>query len=301
MSAATIYSGILQRCRISNNTGGKVYIQAWVPNHDEKPLPVSTSKPPVFPPEQERLFREVLQLMNTSKIPYVVSGAFALGQHTGIWRNTKDLDLFLAPEDVPVALHKLQEAGFVTEVRDPVWLAKAHRGEFFVDLITGMSNAVITVDRSWIERGSPADVIGVPSRVLAPEELIASKLFVTRRERFDGADIIHVIHGTHGRLDWNRVLNIVGEHWMIVLWAMVLFQYTYPAHCDYIPREVWDDLLGRLRGELDSPNPRAHFRGSLIDENMFAIDIHEWGMANLIEYHRSLRGEKLLPAPDAAA
>jgi len=298
---ATGYSEIVQPFRNSNNTGPKVYIQAWVQKRDEKPLPVSSSQKPVFPPEQERLFREVLELMNASKIPYVVSGAFALGQHTGIWRNTKDLDLFLAPEDIPAALDKLKEAGLETEVCDPVWLAKAHSGDFFVDLITGMSNAVITVDRSWIDRGSPAEVIGVPSRVLGPEELIASKLFVTRRERFDGADIVHVIHGTQGRLDWDRVLSIVGEHWMIVLWAMILFQYTYPAHCNYIPRKVWDDLLGRLRGELDSPNPRAHFRGSLIDENMFAIDVHEWGMANLIEYHRSLREEKLLPTDDAAA
>ncbi|MGE5114587.1 MAG: nucleotidyltransferase [Acidobacteriaceae bacterium] len=271
-----------------------------MPKHEEKPLPVSSSRPPVFAPAQEELFRGVLQLMNQSSIPYVVSGAFALGQHTGIWRNTKDLDLFLAPHDIPPALHKLAEAGFETEVTDPVWLAKAHRGEFYVDLITGMSNAVITVDRSWIARSSAATILGVPTRVLAPEELIASKLFVTRRERFDGADIVHVIHGTQGKLDWNRVLNIVGEHWMIVLWAMVLFQYTYPAHCDYIPRAVWDDLLGRLGKELDHPNPRAHFRGSLIDEKMFAIDVHEWGMANLIEHHRRLRDAKPQPDKDPA-
>ncbi len=274
-----------------------------MPKHEEKPLPVSSSKAPEFPPEQEKLFREVLELMNRSGIPYVVSGAFALQRHTGIWRNTKDLDLFLAPEDVPNALNVLGEAGFETEVCDPVWLAKAHRGEFFVDLITGMSNAVISVDRTWIERGSPAEVIGVPSRVLAPEELIASKLFVTRRERFDGADIVHVIHGTGGTLDWNRVLQIVGEHWQIVLWAMILFHYIYPAHGQFIPRAVWDDLLGRFRRELEYPNPRAHFRGSLIDENMFAIDVHEWGMANLIEHHRNLRDGKIpdLPAAEPAA
>lgn len=261
--------------------------------HEEKPLPVSTSKPPEFPAEQQKLFTEVLELMNQREIPYVVSGAFALQQHTGIWRNTKDLDLFLAPEDVPTALQALKDAGFETEVCDPVWLAKAHRADFFVDLITGMSNAVITVDRSWIDRSTDAEILGVPTRVLAPEELIASKLFVTRRERFDGADIVHVIHGTEGRLDWGRVLELVGEHWEIVLWAMMLFHYIYPAHTDYIPREVWDDLLGRLRVALDTPNPRAHFRGSLIDENMFAIDVHEWGMANLIEHHRSLRGGKI--------
>ncbi len=259
-------------------------------------MPVSSSQPPVFPPEQKELFCGVLQLLNQSGIPYAVAGAFALGQHTGIWRNTKDLDLFLAPPDIPLALEKLKETGFQTEICDPVWLAKAHRGEFYVDLITGMSNAVITVDRSWIARSSPAEIVGVPTRVLAPEELIASKLFVTRRERFDGADIAHVIQGTQGKLDWKRVLDIVGEHWMILLWAMVLFQYVYPAHCGYIPRSVWNDLLGRLRRELDHPNPRAHFRGSLIDEKMFAIDVNEWGMANLIEYHRGLRDLK--PASD---
>lgn len=270
--------------------------------HEDKPLPVSSSTPPVFPPEQETLFREVLQRMNDSQIPYVVSGAFALQQHTGIWRNTKDLDLFLAPEDVPRAINMLNEEGFETEICDPVWLTKAHRGEFYVDLITGMSNAVITVDRSWIERGAPALVMGVPSRVLAPEELIASKLFVTRRERFDGADIVHVIHGTRGRLDWNRVLTIVGEHWQIVLWAMLLFHYIYPAHADYIPRQIWDDLLGRLRKELDHHNPLAHFRGSLIDEKMFAIDVEEWGMANLIEELRSVRDRRPdCPAGEPAA
>jgi hypothetical protein len=271
-----------------------------VPRPEEKALPVSSSRPPVLAPEQEQLFRGVLQLLNDSGIPYVVSGAFALGQHTGIWRNTKDLDLFLAPNDVPPALARLKEAGFETEVCDPVWLWKAHRGEFYVDLITGMSNAIITVDRSWIARSSHAEIVGISTRVLAPEELIASKLFVTRRERFDGADIAHVIQGTQGKIDWKRVLDIVGEHWMIVLWAMVLFQYIYPAHCHYIPRSVWDDLLGRLCKELDHPNPRAHFRGSLIDEKMFAIDVNEWGMANLIEYHRSLRDAKPEPGQDSA-
>ena len=256
-------------------------------------MPVSSSVRPVFPVEQEQLFREVLTLFNEKQVPYVVSGAFALQKHTGIWRNTKDLDLFLAPEDVPGAMQALKDHGFETEVRDPVWLAKAHRNDFYVDLITGMSNAIITVNRSWIERGSPFEIVGIPARVLAAEELIASKLFVTFRERFDGADIVHVIHGTRGKLDWQRIMQLVGEHWEVLLWVMMLYQYIYPAHTDYIPRAIWDDLLTRFRAELDNPDPKAHFRGSLIDENMFAIDVHEWGMENLIEHHRSKREGKI--------
>lgn len=239
------------------------------------------------------MFVGVLELFNRREIPYAISGAFALQIHTGIWRNTKDLDLFLPPNAMPTALEALAEAGFATDVPDPVWLAKAHSGEYFVDLITGMSNAVIRVDQSWIDRALVTELFGVPSRVLAAEELIASKLFVTRRERFDGADIVHVIHGTGGKLDWPRVLQLVGEHWAILLWAMILFHYTYPAHTEFIPRAVWDGLLMRLREELDNPNPRAHFRGSLIDENMFAIDVQEWGMANLIEIYRALHGGQL--------
>jgi hypothetical protein len=248
---------------------------------------------PDFPPEQQRLFREVLQVLNQGGIPYVVSGAFALQKHTGIWRDTKDLDVFLPAQHVPLALECLINDGFECSVVDPVWLAKAHRGDFYVDLISGMSNAVIIVEDSWIERGMSTEIVGVPVRVLAPEELIASKLFVTRRERFDGADIAHVIYGTHGRLDWDRLLQLIGSHWEILLWALVLFRYVYPARSSYVPSYVWDGLLQRFQHELANPNPYAKFRGSLVDENMFAIDVHEWGLDNLVEAFRAQRQPKL--------
>jgi len=276
-----------------HNYSAALTIQVSVPGQVEKPLPFSSSTAPNFPPQQRSLFREVLTLLNERSVPYVVSGAFALQEHTGIWRDTKDLDLFFAPEDVPNALRYLQQDGFACEIRDPIWLAKAHREDFFVDLITGMSTAAITVDRSWVERGRPFTAVGVHTRVLAPEELIASKLFVTRRERFDGADIVHIIHGTQGRIDWARILHLIGEHWEVLLWALVLFHYVYPANTDYVPRSLWDDLLGRFQREIASPNPKAMFRGSLIDENMFAIDVKEWGMDDILKTYRARRRGKI--------
>jgi hypothetical protein len=246
------------------------------------------------------LFREVLGHLNRINLPYVVAGAFALQQHTGIWRDTKDLDLFLPAEVASEALRYLEEEGFEIEITDPVWLAKAHRDGFYVDFITGMSNAVITVDQSWIDRGAESEVLGVRARVLAAEELIASKLFVNFRERFDGADIAHVIYGTRGRLDWARIRQIVGTHWEILLWEIILFHYVYPSQQDYVPREVWDDLLARLRSQLDSPAQPAAFRGSLIDDKMFAIDVQEWGMENLLAEQRRRRHPKIERATGAA-
>jgi len=250
-----------------------------------KPLPVSSSQAPQFAPEQEYLFREVLKIVNEHKVPCAVSGAFALHEHTGIWRNTKDLDIFLAADQVSRTMQALNDVGFETEICDPVWLCKARHEHYFVDLISGMSNAVIRVDQSWIDRASQSEVLGIPVRVLAPEELIASKLFVAFRERFDGADIAHIIYAAGNRMDWQRVLSLVGTHWGVLLWSLVLFHYVYPSS-DVVPKWVWAKLLAKLRRELENPDSAAPFRGSLIDERMFAIDVSEWNLENLIEKYR---------------
>jgi Nucleotidyl transferase of unknown function (DUF2204) len=241
------------------------------------------------PEEQAGLFREVLTALEERRIPYAVSGAFALRQHTGICRFTKDLDLFMTAETSKCAFAYLREQGFECEVHDPVWLAKAHKGEFFVDMITGMSNGVIVVEDSWIQRSRPAVIDGVRTRVLAPEELVASKLFVDKRERFDGADIAHVIYGTYGSFDWDREMELVGEHWEMLLWSLILFHYVYPAQAHYVPDRIWQELLRRFQCALLQRDPKARFRGSLVDERMFAIDINEWGFDNLLEETRARR------------
>ncbi len=258
-------------------------------DHHGEPLPVTSSMPTDIPEEQAGLFSQVLSVLEQQHIPYAVSGAFALRQHTGICRFTKDLDLFMTSCTRAEVLPYLREQGFQCDVCDPVWLAKARKGEFFVDLITGMSNGVFVVEDSWIERASPAVIHGVKTRVLAPEELVASKIFVSRRERFDGADIAHVIYGTYPTFDWERELQLIGEHWEMLLWSLLLFRYVYPAQTHYVPKAVWNELLRRFRGEIASPNPKARFRGSLVDDNMFAIDLNEWGLANLLEDNRRHR------------
>jgi len=255
-------------------------------------VPLTSSVPMEMPERQEALFREVLTLLEQKHIPYAVAGAFALQQHTGICRTTKDLDIFLTTKNLRIALDHLHSHGFECEVRDPIWLAKAHRDGFFVDLITGMSNAVIVVENSWIRRAQAAVVHGVPTRVLAPEELLASKLFVTRRERFDGADIAHVIYGTRGKIDWARVLRLAGEHWEMLLWTLLLFRYVYPAQTHYVPQAIWRDLLARFSKVISQPDANAQFRGSLVDDNMFAIDVREWGLEDVLTVYRARRLRK---------
>jgi hypothetical protein len=258
------------------------------------PIAETSSYPVQIPEAQRNLFRQVLGLFEQKKISYAVAGAFALREHTGIHRDTKDLDAFLTPENAALALRYLREEGFECEVCDPVWLYKAHRGAFYVDLITGMSNAVIVVEDSWISRAQPAVVDGTPTRVLAAEELLVSKLFVTRHERFDGADIAHIVYAVGNRLDWPRVFGLVGEHWELLLWALIFFRYVYPAETHCVPTEVWQSLIVRFQDVIDRADPHTQFRGSLIDDKMFAVDVKDWGKENLLLEYR-LRRLKTIP------
>ena len=216
-------------------------------------------------------------------IPFVVGGAFAIHRHTGIWRTTKDIDFFLPPAWIPAAFERLRQIGFETNVEDPVWLGKARRGEHFVDLITGVGNASQVIDQSWIDRGPAEIVLGVPCRVLGVEECIASKNFVAFRERFDGADVTHLIKSCGRTLDWPRIYDLMGEHWELLYWSLILFAYVYPAHTDVVPEHVWQDLSQRFADRLRNPDKSAPFRGSLVDPRMFAIDVSEWGERNLYQ------------------
>jgi hypothetical protein len=98
-------------------------------------VPVTSSAPLRLLGEQESIFQQVLTLFEKERLPYAVAGAYALQQHTGICRFTKDLDVFLTPQDMAPALKHLRE--FEYEICDPIWLAKVHRDDYFVDLITG--------------------------------------------------------------------------------------------------------------------------------------------------------------------
>jgi hypothetical protein len=132
----------------------------------------------------------------------------------------------------------------------------------------------------------------VQSQIISAEDLIASKLFVLRRERFDGADISHVIYRMKGQLKWDRILELAAEHWEILLLALVLFRYVYPAHTDYVPAALWQNLLSRYMHLVQHPDANAPFRGSLVDDNIFCIDIKDWGLEDLLTQSRKRELQK---------
>ncbi len=229
-------------------------------------------------PEHERVvYQRALRALNRAGVPFVVSGLYAIYEYTGIYRQTKDLDLFFVPEHVVDAARALKEAGFDVHVEQAHWLAKAWREDVLVDLIYGMGNGLAFIDEGWYRHSRPGILAAEPVRVSPPEELIWHRLFVSERHRWDMADIVHLILCRGDELDWERLIARVGDFWRLLLAQVLTFDFVYPGHHRRVPNWVREDLLERAHEELDRTGDPGACRGTMISRFSFAIDVNEWG------------------------
>jgi hypothetical protein len=113
---------------------------------------------------------------------------------------------------------------------------------------------VALVDDDWFRHSVAETVLDVPVRLIPPEEMIWSKSFVMERERFDGADVAHIILMHGDKLDWKRVLDRFGPHWRILLAHLVLYGFIFPSARSKVPDWLMDELISRLRSDVTSPN-----------------------------------------------
>ena len=230
-------------------------------------------------PETEReTYRRALEALNAAGIPYVVAGAYAIYAHTGIYRQTKDLDLFFQPAAVVPAARALRDAGFVTRLEDVHWLAKASTGEHFVDLIFGMGNGVARIDDGWVTHSRPGILAANPVRIAPAEELIWHRLFIGERHRHDMSDVVHLILCLGDTLDWERLVTRTGPHWPLLLAQIVTFNYVYPGYRSNVPEWVVKELLQRAGNDAGQDIENLDYtRGPLLSRFSFMIDVREWG------------------------
>jgi hypothetical protein len=220
---------------------------------------------------------DALRALAASGVPHLVAGAYAFFEYTGIFRDTKDLDVFLRERDLDDAFRVLESAGFRTELVDPCWIGKAYRGEYFVDLIFSSGNGIAVVDDLWFEHARPARVMGVDVLLAPPEEMIWSKGFVLERERFDGADVNHLLRAVGEEMDWDRLLFRFDRYWEVLLSHLMLFRFAYPGERSKVPDRALELLLGRARDGMGSDHPRPLCRGNLMSKVQYRHDIEQLG------------------------
>jgi Uncharacterised nucleotidyltransferase len=220
------------------------------------------------------MYRSVLWHLREAGIPSLVGGTYALEHHAALVRDTKDLDLFVRRADWSRIEETLAPHGIRCELMFSHWLGKARDNGHFVDLIFSGGNGLVDVDDDWLKHGVPAVILDVPVHLVPAEEMIWSKAFVMERERFDGADVAHIIRTSGPTMDWVRLIRRFGAHAPVLFAHLLLFEFVYPAHRHVIPGWVMDELWRRSRGEAA---PERLCRGTLLSREQYLTDVSEWG------------------------
>ena len=116
-------------------------------------------------------------------------------------------------------------------------------------------------------RGLPSVTVGGPRARSS-----WSKAFITERERYDGADIMHLLLARAERLAWQRLLTRFDAHWRVLLTCL------YPSERGRIPAWVMQHLIERLERELHAPPPaRRVCQGTLPSREQYLTDVGMWG------------------------
>jgi hypothetical protein len=199
-------------------------------------------------------YREAMDVLARAGVPFLVGGTFAFIHQAGIDRSTKDLDIFVRPGDVNSLLAACAAAGYDADLVFSHWLAKIRTSNGFIDVIFSSGNGVAVVDDGWFEHATEREVLGVTVMVAPAEESIWSKAFVMERERYDGADVAHIILAHGERLDWRRLIDRFASHWRVLLSHLVLFGFIYPSARSRVPGWVLDELVRRLSAEMGEPD-----------------------------------------------
>jgi hypothetical protein len=226
-------------------------------------------------------YHGILQMLIRNDVPFLLGGAYAFGHYTGISRHTKDLDIFVRPKDCEPLLDLAARNGFRTEITFRHWIGKIwNPADELIDVIYGSGNGICEVDEEWFRHAVPGEFLGLPVRVVPCEEMIWSKGYILERNRFDGADIAHLIRAQGPLLDWNRLIERFGDHWRVLYAHMILYGFVYPDEPHQIPRDVLLLLNDRLRAsttERPRPAKRRLCQGTLFSHSQYKKDLDDWG------------------------
>lgn len=233
------------------------------------------SRVPAVPSEHIEFaaYVRALDALDARGVPFLVGGAYALKHYTGIVRSTKDVDLFVERRDLDRALDTLSEAGFRCEVPFPHWLAKAWAGEQFIDVIFNSGNGVTPVDALWFSHAERDVLLGAPVAIVPLEETLWSKAFVMERERFDGADIAHLILACGRRIDWTHLIARFGEFHRVLHAHLILYGFAFPTERGAVPAWVLRELEARIADEPVESDGAPLCRGTLLSRQQYLVDL----------------------------
>lgn len=199
-----------------------------------------------IPDEEWAIYHGAIDVLRSTGRQFMLAGAFSLASYTGLWRNTKDLDFYVQPQDRDAIVEALTKAGF-TDYYEKLpyvrhWIYRAHKGDCIVDIIWAMANQRAQVDPEWFERAPEIRVRGEMLRVVPAEELLWCKLYVLQKERCDWGDVINLIHSLGGDLDWEHLVERLGGDLPLLSGLLNVYCWLCPGTVLELPPRLRDVL-----------------------------------------------------------
>ena len=146
--------------------------------------------------------KKVGAALRDNEIPYLLGGSLAFWAHGGPERR-RDLDFMVKPEDADRALEALEAAGMRTEKPPEGWLYKACDGDVLVDLIFHPKG--MEIDDAVIARGQDLEVLAMPIRIMALEDVLCTKLMSFHEHNVDYSSLLQMARSLREKVDWDDV------------------------------------------------------------------------------------------------
>jgi hypothetical protein len=196
-------------------------------------------------PEWE-IYRDAINVLRSTGAPFLLGGGFALATFTGRWRDTKDIDFYIHPEDRDKVVQALTKAGFSDyypkRAYDRKWIYRSVRAGVIVDVIWAMANQRAQVDEEWFARATSVDVRGEPLQVLPMEEFLWCKLYIMQRDHCDWTDIFNLVYANGERIDWTHVIDRLEEDAPLLRAMLEIFAWLCPKKASRLPAWLWKRL-----------------------------------------------------------
>jgi predicted nucleotidyltransferase len=152
--------------------------------------------------EIEHALKRAAAALRDAGVPFLLGGSLASWARGGP-ETRHDLDLMIRPTDVETALEALNEAGMRPERPPEDWLVKAWDGDTLVDLIYCPKG--LPVNDDLIARGEELSVLGMEMRVMALEDVLATKLMALTEHSLRYESLLQIARALREQIDWAAV------------------------------------------------------------------------------------------------
>jgi predicted nucleotidyltransferase len=156
----------------------------------------------------EHALKRAAAALRDAGIPFLLGGSLASWARGGP-QTRHDLDLILKPEDAERALETLQQAGMRPERPPEDWLLKAWDEDTLIDLIYCPKG--LPVDDDLIARGEELSVLGMDIRVMALEDVMATKLLALTEHSLRYEGLLQIARALREQIDWPVVRARTGD------------------------------------------------------------------------------------------